>query len=74
MGPHLAFCNAIPDFIAPFAIDSNLYIFLGDLNFHLENTDDADTADLLANLGLEQLVTDPTHIAGHTLDPHLLSQ
>ena len=71
-GPRPAFCNASHDFIAPLAIDSKHYIFRGDLNFHLDNTDDTNTADLLesmSNIRLKQLVTDLTYVAGHTLDP-----
>ena len=71
-GAHPAFFNVIPDFIAPLTIDSEHYIFLGDHNFHLDNTNDTNTADLLeslSNIGLKQLVTDPTHRAGYTIDP-----
>ena len=71
-GPHPDFCNATPDFIAPLAMDSENYIFLGDLNFHLHNTSNTNTANLLRslnNIGHKQLVAEPTHIAGHALDP-----
>lgn len=62
----------IPDLIPPIAIDSEHYILLGNLNFHLHDPSDTNTTDLLesmSNIGLRQLVTDPTRIAGHILNP-----
>ncbi|KAJ1214661.1 hypothetical protein NDU88_002279 [Pleurodeles waltl] len=71
-GPRPQFSDTIADLISTHALASTDYILLGDLNFHLENNNDANSTaliDNLANLGLKQLVTTPTHAAGHTLDP-----
>ncbi|KAJ1196519.1 hypothetical protein NDU88_000389 [Pleurodeles waltl] len=71
-GPRAPFCDSIADFTSNHALTSTDYILLGDLNFHLENNNDANTTSLidnLSNLGLGQLVNTPTHIAGHTFDP-----
>ncbi|KAJ1210157.1 hypothetical protein NDU88_005525 [Pleurodeles waltl] len=71
-GPRTQFSEDITDFVSPHAINSTDFILLGDLNFHLEDDKDRNTTallDNLANLGLKQLVTTPTHHAGHTLDP-----
>ena len=46
-------------------------LITGDLNFHLDDPNDADQlkfCDLLSSMGLRQLVTDPTHRNGHILD------
>ncbi|KAJ1200292.1 hypothetical protein NDU88_004116 [Pleurodeles waltl] len=70
-GPRAPFSDTIADLASTHALASTDYILLGDLNFHLENNNDANTASLtlnLSNLGLRQLVNTPTHIAGHTLD------
>ena len=43
----------------------------GDLNFHLDKPGDSNTKQLLSVLsgfGLEQKISEPTHVAGHTLD------
>ena len=43
----------------------------GDFNFHFDQTNDCDHrkfAQLLASLGLSQLITQPTHKKGHILD------
>ncbi|KAJ1215420.1 hypothetical protein NDU88_003029 [Pleurodeles waltl] len=71
-GPRALFSDAVSDLASTHALASSDYILLGDLNFHLENNNDVNTASLttnLSNLGLRQLVNTPTHIAGHTLDP-----
>lgn len=50
---------------------SHPFIVLGDFNHHLESQNDADTVRLLDNLeafNLKQIITKPTHQAGHTLD------
>ncbi|KAJ1209000.1 hypothetical protein NDU88_004379 [Pleurodeles waltl] len=70
-GPRPQFSDTIADLISTHALASTDYILLGDLNFHLENNNDANSTALinnLANLGLKQLVTTPTLAAGHTLD------
>ena len=46
-------------------------IVVGDYNIHVDVPNDTDALkflDLLQSLGLEQHVTEPTHIRGHTLD------
>ena len=46
-------------------------IVTGDLNFHLEIKDHANTLQLnclLDEYGLKQTISEPTHVAGHTLD------
>ncbi|KAJ1115343.1 hypothetical protein NDU88_003567 [Pleurodeles waltl] len=71
-GPQAPFSDSISDLASTHALISTDYILLGDLNFHLENNNDVNSTTLianLANLGLRQLVTTPTHAVGHTLDP-----
>jgi hypothetical protein len=46
-------------------------LVLGDFNIHVGDSIDTDAMkflDLLESLGLEQYVTQPIHIHGHTLD------
>ena len=46
-------------------------IITGDLNFHLDVSDDNSTKqfqNLLAEFGLTQHIREPTHVSGHTLD------
>ena len=46
-------------------------LILGDVNYHLEDTSNGQTRDfleLLDVLNLSQLVNQPTHRLGHTLD------
>ena len=46
-------------------------IIAGDLNIHVDNSDDTDAVnflDLISSLGLQQHVVGPTHVKGHTLD------
>ena len=53
------------------AKDHKAFAILGDLNFHLNIADDPHTQkfnNILEELNLVQLVKDPTHTAGHTLD------
>ncbi|XP_069098343.1 5-hydroxytryptamine receptor 6-like [Pleurodeles waltl] len=71
-GLHYSSCNSIPDFLAPLAINSNHYIFLEDLNFHLEDPNNANSAKLQENMSiisLSHLVTIRMHSTGHILDP-----
>lgn len=73
--PRLPLTDAIIDFIAPQTLVSTNYILLSNLNFHLGNPKDQNTASLLENLtsiGFKQLVASPTHSVGHTVNPHLL--
>ena len=53
------------------AKDHRTFLIVGDLNFHLDVADDAYAekfTGILEELNLVQLVTGPTHTAGHTLD------
>ena len=60
-----------PRFLERFVtVPRDTYI-IGDLNFHLDSKDNADTRkflDTLAETGLTQHVVNPTHQRGHTLD------
>lgn len=52
-------------------VSSNNFTMLGDFNFHLDNLADPDTVKLLNIMNcedLKQLVSGPTHSAGHTLE------
>ena len=65
-GPRPTFCSTIPNIIAPLATDTNDYIFLRDLIFHLGDPSDNNTSNLLesmSNISLKQLVNRPTHRA-----------
>ena len=58
-------------YLDPFAIITNNVIITGDLNFHLDNVNDADAVRFNGTLeahGLVQHVVGPTHKKGHTLD------
>jgi hypothetical protein len=51
-------------------------VFCGDLNLHFDSKDDssAKTArNLISDFNLQQLITEPTHEDGHTLDPIIAS-
>ena len=53
------------------AVIINIVIITGDLNFHLDNVNDADAVRFNGTLethGLVQHVVGPTHKKGHTLD------
>ena len=53
------------------AVITNDVIITGDLNFHLDNVNDADAVHFNGTLeayGLVQHVVGPTHKKGHTLD------
>ncbi|XP_072039117.1 uncharacterized protein [Amphiura filiformis] len=46
-------------------------VVLGDFNIHMDMPDESDTKSMLAileSLSFEQLVDEPTHVKGHTLD------
>ena len=58
-------------FLAAHVEQNNHFIIVGDLNFHLDIPDNSYTIkfnSLLAEFGLQQLINEPTHIHGHTLD------
>ena len=53
------------------AVTTNDVIITGDLNFHLDNVNDADAVRFngtLEALGLVQHLVGPTHKKGHSLD------
>ena len=59
------------DFLDRIVIIPDELIITGDLNFHLDDTNDSDATKFLQSLdehGLFQHVTGPTHQRGHTLD------
>lgn len=63
------FCNTIADFTAPIALDSKSYIFLADLNFHIDDPTDKNTThhlDSMSSLGLTQIIHESTHCRTHT--------
>ena len=48
-----------------------LVIMLGDINIHIDDASLSSTSnfvDIVMGCGMQQLVTGPTHRAGHTLD------
>ena len=58
-------------FLRYFAGDHKEVVFLGDLNFHLDNLQHSSTKkfnNTLTQFDFFQLVTKPTHTAGHILD------
>jgi hypothetical protein len=60
-----------PIFLAKYATVDKNTIILGDLNFHLDLPDNRETKKFNSCLdacGMRQLVSEPTHVAGHTLD------
>jgi hypothetical protein len=51
-------------------MDTNTYI-IGDTNFHVDNATDSNAKAFLSAIntcGMSQLVSEPTHVKGHTLD------
>ena len=57
--------------IGELAISPGRLVIMGDFNIHFDKISDPKTQKLkniLAELGLKQHVTDPTHICGHILD------
>ncbi|XP_078524845.1 vomeronasal type-2 receptor 26-like [Lissotriton helveticus] len=64
--------STITDFITPHTITTMNYILIGDLNFHLDSTSEPNSTTrwyILTIIGLKQLISTPTHWAGHILDP-----
>ena len=65
------FWKQFEDLLSRYAVCTEEIIITGDLNFHLDNVSHTNTRRLLSvldELGLEQKVKEPTHVAGHILD------
>ena len=65
------FLNEMNDLLDKVSLTSPHFIVMGDMNFHLELSNDKRTSDfntLLQSHDLKQFVQAPTHIKGHTLD------
>jgi len=63
--------NELPKFPSQLATVNQNIVVVGDLNFHLDNPSNTDTAKLngiLESFGMRQHVNEPTHTAEHTLD------
>ena len=59
------------DFLSSFTTRTQEFIILGDLNFHLDDSDNISTQKfnrILSEFGLVQHVSEPTHVGGHILD------
>lgn len=71
-GPSKEFRAALIDAVSASAIRSANFRIIGDLNLHLDNKNDSEVGNFLADLAafqLTQLVPGCTHSAGHMLDP-----
>ena len=65
------FLKELELFIGELAISSGRLVIMGDFNIHFDKISEPETKKLkniLAELGLKQHVTDPTHRCGHILD------
>ena len=65
------FWNQWTDFLSSYTTRTQEFIILGDLNFHLDNLQNASTKKfnkILSEFGLSQHINEPTHAKGHTLD------
>ena len=65
------FLKEFADLMESVILSKERLLVLGDFNIHVDVPNDIDAVkflDLLESLGLEQHVTEPTHIFGHTLD------
>uniref|UniRef100_A0A8C5AGF3 Reverse transcriptase domain-containing protein n=1 Tax=Gadus morhua TaxID=8049 RepID=A0A8C5AGF3_GADMO len=70
-GPYSVFLDEFSDFAADLATYSDNILLIGDFNIHVNNPSDALTRAVLSitdTLGFKQLVQQPTHIGGNTLD------
>uniref|UniRef100_A0A8C5CCP5 Reverse transcriptase domain-containing protein n=2 Tax=Gadus morhua TaxID=8049 RepID=A0A8C5CCP5_GADMO len=70
-GPYSVFLDEFSDFAADLATYSDNILLIGDFNIHVNNPSDALTRAFLSitdTLGFKQLVQQPTHIGGNTLD------
>ena len=69
--PFAQFLVDLEDLMSNHFSNSYSFILVGDFNTHFEKTELRDNillSDLMSSFGLSQLVTGPTHKAGHTLD------
>ena len=65
------FCVEFAKYMESILLSKEPLVIVGDINIHVddkENSDALNFLDLLQSLGLQQHVTDPTHIHGHILD------
>ena len=65
------FFNDFPSLLEEVIPSPGRLLIVGDFNFHVDNAESRDALifmDLLESRGLQQHVTDPTHVKGHTLD------
>ena len=64
------FIQELQIFIDTIFCKGDVIIFTGDFNVWADtiNTDSSNLLDLMSSFGLSQLVADPTHRCGHTLD------
>ena len=63
--------DEFPDFLHPLSDKKGEVIVMGDFNFHFDNQHDSEVCKLKSLLNdccLQQLVGQPTHRCGHTLD------
>ena len=66
----LFFCE-FDDFLGNLFIKYTKFIICGDINIHLDKKNEANSVkflELISSYGLYQLVDEPTHKSGHTLD------
>ena len=65
------FFGEFDDFLGSLFIKYSKFIICGDINIHLDKKSDSNSQkfnDLISSYGLNQLVDEPTHKSGHTLD------
>ena len=65
------FLDEFPDFLHSLGDSKGAVTVMGDINFHFENQHDSEVCklkSLLDDCCLQQLVNQPTHRCGHTLD------
>lgn len=65
------FMDEWQQFISTLTISNSELLLVGDVNIHLDKTDNSDTkqfTESMRSCGLHQHITEPTHVAGHTLD------
>ena len=64
------FFDQFSEYLSMLIVSPCKLLVVGDFNFHM-NVDDADaikTKDILETFNLLQVINEPTHISGHTLD------
>ena len=65
------FFEDFPEFLQEYVTSQGKLILVGDINFHLDDLNDYYAKrfmSLITRLNLKQLVNEPTHQLGHTLD------